>query len=91
MGFDLKEIISAWAISYNPSAQQQMLADYRIEICNTCPSRKEVLKGVEWSTICGECGCPLSKKVFSVGENACPLKKWDRDHEILSAKSKSTI
>jgi hypothetical protein len=32
------------------------------------------------SFICGECGCPLSKKVFSPNEGikACPLAKWEK-------------
>jgi hypothetical protein len=36
-----------------------------------------VIKGLKWSALCGKCGCPLNKKVFSPNYNPCPLKKWD--------------
>jgi hypothetical protein len=49
-----------------------------MKICNDC-DKKTYLKPVD-SFICGECGCPLSKKIFSPkpGPEACPLSKWEK-------------
>ena len=46
-----------------------------------CPSKREVLKGKEWSLKCGECGCPLKAKVYTKNtyhnkDGSCPLNKW---------------
>ncbi len=56
--------------SFNPSDEEKELADKRLGICNECPFKKELL-GV---ALCGECGCPLSKKAYS--QYGCPLQKW---------------
>lgn len=70
----VSEIVTAWAISFNPNDDQKKLADGRYEICLSCDKRKKRL-GIE---ICGECGCPLSKKIFTQKLNeSCPLRKWD--------------
>ena len=29
------------------------------------------------ATVCGECGCPIAKKIFTNDYNPCPLKKWE--------------
>lgn len=72
-----KEIFEAWKISLNPTDKQEELAKLRLEVCLGCDYRKEVVKGLKWSALCSECGCPLNKKVFSTRYNACGLKKWD--------------
>ena len=72
-----KEIFDAWVISLNPTPIQQELAKLRLEVCLGCDFRKETIKGLKWSAFCDQCGCPLSKKVFSTSYNACPLKKWE--------------
>ena len=70
----LKEIVTAWATSFNPTEEQQKLAEERYKICQGCPKLEEKM-GYE---ICGECGCPISKKIFThKQENSCPLNKWD--------------
>lgn len=67
------EIIKSWSKSRNPSEEEKELAKLRYEICLGCPEREEKL-GYD---LCGACGCPLDKKVFSPNrQNACPLNKW---------------
>ena len=70
---NIKEIIEAWAIANNPTPPQKKLANLRGEVCEVCPSKKKKLT----VTICKECGCPVSKKVFTNSFNPCPLKKWE--------------
>ena len=72
-----KEIFDSWIISVNPNDTQKELAQKRLDICKGCEHKKETIKGYKWSTICGLCGCPLSKKVFSPLFNPCPAEKWD--------------
>lgn len=72
------EIATAWVRSYNPTSEQQEIANHRMNICNDC-DKKTYLKPVD-AFICGQCGCPLSKKIFSPkpGPEACPLSKWEK-------------
>jgi len=74
---DYKEIFDAWKTSFNPTEEQEELARKRLEVCLGCEYKKEVLKGVRWSAYCGDCGCPLNKKVFSKIFNPCTRKKWE--------------
>lgn len=71
---NVKEILTAWAISVNPNEAQSKLAAQRLQVCDSCDLKVKSNLGVY---ICGECGCILSKKAFSQGENPCPLLKWD--------------
>lgn len=69
----LKEIITAWRTSFNPTQQQNLLAKKRYNICKNCPSLGKKLK-IEY---CKECGCPVQKKIFTQQVNdTCPLNKW---------------
>lgn len=72
------EIAKAWIAAANPTPEQQEIAEYRASICDACP-KKEYIEQVNLY-ICGECGCPLEKKVFSPlpGKQACPLAKWEK-------------
>ena len=74
----LLEIADAWITALNPSKEVADRAKERTAICESCPSMRfqETLK----YHYCGECSCPISKKVFSAvpPEEACPLKKWKR-------------
>ena len=65
------EIFKAWGIAFNPNDAQSELAAKRMEICDTCDSKRT-------SPIihCGECGCALKAKVYSPKIGACPEKKW---------------
>jgi hypothetical protein len=80
-----KEIFDAWKASINPTPLESELAQNRLNVCLGCEYRKELLKGVKWSAICGQCGCPLDKKVFSKLYNPCTKKKWkDVDSQYLT-------
>jgi hypothetical protein len=92
---NFKEIFEAWVISKNPTETQKSIANARLEICKVCEYRKETFRGKKWSNVCGKCGCPLSKKVFSPLFNPCPMEKWEEIDsnymQKVSKKSKSTI
>jgi hypothetical protein len=92
---DYKEIFDAWKTSLNPTPEQEELAQKRLGVCLGCDFRKEVLKGVKWSAYCGDCGCPLNKKVFSKNFNPCTQKKWfDVDSKYIEPtidKNSSTL
>jgi len=74
----LHEIAAAWIHAYNPTPEQQRLAEERLEICDTCEYQKRSV--ITDSLICNACGCPISKKIFSPrpGIDACPHAKWPR-------------
>ena len=82
------EIINAWVISINPNEEQKTLALNRANICNTCEYKKYVIK----KPICSACGCPITKKVFSEKQNACPKGKWnDLDSKYFSENKLKNI
>jgi len=88
---DLKEIINAWSTSFNPSSVQSKLAENRMKICEMCPSLKKVFNQ-NWSAFCGECGCPIAKKIYSTTNNPCPLLKWSEvDGELYLPKKEKTL
>lgn len=94
MSLDFKKILEAWKISANPNEKQAELAKKRLEICEMCPSKNEILKNKKWSHICKECGCPINKKIFTNNYNECPLGKWesiDTQYFKLIEKNKKTI
>lgn len=70
------EIIKAWITSFNPTEDEEKMAMGRKEICEQCPSNKKVLKKRGWTALCKECGCPISKKIYTKTYNPCPLGKW---------------
>ena len=91
--FNLGEIIEAWAASYAKNPERQQLAQLRYEICRGCEHfGKRAIVGDEY---CKDCGCPISKKVFSKKFNACPLKKWENVDKSFykenGHKNKNTI
>jgi hypothetical protein len=90
-----KEIADAWIIAHNPSKEQKILAENRFIICDMCPSKKTLSDIIKISTICNECGCPISKKIFTPEFNACPLKKWkevdDKFHLATQKKAKTVL
>lgn len=90
-----KEITKAWIAANNPSPEQKILAEKRFEICDVCPLKQIVTKNIKLGTICGECGCPISKKIFSPEFNACPKKKWEEVDRIYlpptQKKSKTVL
>ncbi len=72
------EIAKAWIAEANPTEEQKQLAQERLDTCNGCESLRE--QETFKYFYCGECHCPISKKVFSPlpGNEACPLKKWKK-------------
>ena len=90
MGFSISKIVEAWSISFNPNDKQKELAEKRWSICETCPHKVETFKNKEWSYICGACGCPLKKKVFTNEYDACPKGFWaDVEKEYLENNNKT--
>jgi hypothetical protein len=77
MTFNISEILKAWVTAANPNDVQRELAEERLDICMKCEFRKEVIHNKEWSALCGKCGCPISKKIFTDQYGSCPLNKWD--------------
>lgn len=71
---DFKTVIQAWITAINPTEEQRDLAEYRMEVCEPCEKRKQWKKTKLF--YCEECGCPISKKIFSPIGNFCPLQKW---------------
>ena len=67
----ISEIFKAWGIMFNPNDTQAELAGKRMEICDTCDSKK-----TKPIIHCGECGCALKAKVYSPKIGACPKGKW---------------
>jgi len=67
----IEEIFKAWQISYNPTSLQGELAIKRMEICDICDSKK-----TNPVIHCGECGCLLSKKIYTPVIGGCPRGKW---------------
>jgi len=89
---NFKEIATSWINSFTADESIKEIAQLRLKICDICPSKKEILKKQKWTHICGECGCPLSKKIFSLKFNACPLSKWaDVDNNFFNSKEKKTL
>jgi hypothetical protein len=91
--FNFKQIIEAWIIAGNPTPTQRELAEARGKICDECPSKKRMFKEKQWGEYCGECGCPIGKKIFTNDFNPCPLKKWEEvdDKYYPNTKKKKTL
>ena len=85
---NFKQIIEAWIIAGRPTHAQRELAEARGKICDECPSKKILIEGIEIATICGECGCPIGKKVFTNDYNPCDLKKWAEVDDKFFTKRK---
>jgi hypothetical protein len=94
MDLNFKKIYNAWVTSYFPNETQKLLAEKRNEICESCPSLKILTDISKLGVICGECGCPITKKIFSNNFNDCPLKKWeevDTTYRMFEAKSNKSL
>jgi hypothetical protein len=96
MSFDIQEITRAWIDSFFATDEQKNIAKKRNEICQSCPSLKVKFQKRKKISVqyCGECGCPISKKIFSRKYNACPLLKWEtvdsENKNFFEPKSKKT-
>ncbi len=73
----LSEIFQAWVAAANPTPAQKLLAEQRTAVCDSCPNKKQL--DVLNIYVCGLCGCPLEKLVFSPkGKEACKGNKWEK-------------
>lgn len=75
----IKEIAISWWRAENPTKEQSQLAQNRLSVCMGCDSRRE---SVVFGFVCGECGCPLGKKIFTPKMGSCDLGKWNRVENI---------
>jgi PHP family Zn ribbon phosphoesterase len=95
MGFNPLEIINAWITAANPTEMEAKLAKERLSICLKCDFRKEVIHNKQWSAVCGKCGCPIQKKIFTNQYGSCPMNKWEEVEKKyiknLVVKDKSII
>lgn len=73
---NITEIVVAWHRAANPTPEQKEIAEYRASVCDGCEFKE--FKTLVRSHVCGACGCPISKKVYSPepGPSACPKGKW---------------
>ena len=85
----IKEIMSAWAISFNPTSEQKELAEKRYEICLGCEyyGKSRPVLGDEY---CKKCLCPIQKKVYTQKVNdTCPMGKWKEiENQFRDEKNK---
>jgi len=72
----------------NPTREQMELAAKRHEICLKC---EWIRNSLLFNTKCGNCGCPIGKKIFSPAIGACPVGKWDEVDGLNKKKDKSII
>lgn len=77
----LKEITGSWWRAANPTEEQSNLAELRLGICKECPSMVE--SAVSFGYKCGECGCPIGKKIFTDRKNGCPMSKWNNVDKLF--------
>jgi hypothetical protein len=85
----MEEIFKSWGIQYDPNDSRNELASKRIEVCNSCPNKKEV-DGVR--NVCTLCGCMLKSKVFTDEMGQCPDNRWaDVEETFIKYKSKKNL
>lgn len=70
---NILNILKSWIISFNPTSEQQKLAQDRVNICNNCSNLRYLEKFDTY--VCNECMCPISKIIFSP-QNKCKANKW---------------
>jgi hypothetical protein len=82
----ITEIFKSWVTAQNPTREQAELAAKRHAICLKC---EWIRDSFIFDTKCGNCGCPIGKKIFSPSKGACPVGKWDElDGVDTSTKKK---
>ena len=85
----MEEIFKAWGIQYDPNDEKNELASKRIEVCNTCPNKKEV-DGIR--NVCSLCGCMLKSKVFTTEMGQCPDDRWNEvESQFIKYKTKKNL
>ena len=85
----MEEIFKAWGIQYDPNDERNELASKRIEVCNSCPNKKEV-DGIR--NVCSLCGCMLKSKVFTTEMGQCPDNRWNEvESQLIKYKTKKNL
>ena len=85
----MEELFKSWGIQYDPNNKKNTLASKRIEVCNTCPNKKEI-DGVR--NVCSLCGCMLKTKVFTESLGECPDNRWESvESEFIKFKFKKNL
>ena len=85
----MEEIFKSWGIDYNPNDERNELASKRIEVCNSCPNKKE-MEGVK--NVCSLCGCMLKTKVFTSEMGQCPEDRWNEvEAKLVKYKVKKNL
>ena len=85
----MEEIFKSWGIEYNPNDERNELASKRIEVCNSCPNKKEI-DGVR--NVCSLCGCMLKSKVFTAEMGQCPDDRWNEvEEKFVKYKTKKNL
>jgi ribosomal protein L37E len=88
MELNLRKIAKAWFTAANPTPQQRELAERRMDICNSCDKKGTTAKII----VCTQCGCPLSKKIFTMENDACPLNKWlEVEKDYFKSKTQKSL
>lgn len=71
---ELGDIAMAWFRSLHPTAEQEARAAQRLTVCDTCAYKRPSMLFDGY--VCGACGCPLHKKIFTEQSSGCPKGKW---------------
>lgn len=79
---NINDMIKNYIAHKNPTIEQRLLSNARLEICNTCPYKAEETattnEGYEflfWR--CLACGCPIIQKSHGMNKGLCPIGKWN--------------
>ena len=87
----ITEIFRRWVIAENPTKEQAELAAKRHAICLEC---KWIRNSLLFDTKCGDCGCPIGKKIFTPVVGGCRVGNWDEVDGVdksLKKQNKSII
>jgi len=75
----LSQIYEGWKNHLLPEEREKALiehvANFRMDICNSCEEHSKHHKSIRPDAHCVECGCTLSAKTKCL-TCECPLKKW---------------
>jgi len=86
---DINDMIVNDIVHNNPTIEQRLISNARLEICNTCPHKAEETASTNdghqilfWR--CMACGCPIIPKSHRMQSGLCPLNSWnDIENQML--------
>ena len=82
------EIFKSWVSAANPTKEETELAAKRHAICLKC---EWIRNSLLFNTKCGECGCPIGKKIFTPVKGGCRVGKWDEVDSVVKSKNTKSI